>query len=624
MKLSCAFLALAVVALAAASPVPKKTLDKDTLMKQKMVYKLLFRVSQDELLPDLHERGTKWVLEEHKDVFTKPEIVDDFLVWYKEASEPHYLARGEPFSLFYTKHREYAIKLFKLFFFAKDFDTFMDVAVWARYHVNEGVFMYAFHTALLHREDAKDLMLPPLYEVNPHFYLTSDVMVKAFYAKMYGKDYTNEKPYIIEANYTGYPEPWDAEQVLSYFLEDVGMNTYNGFVALQYPSYMNETYYGVKFERRGEFYWYYLKQLYARYFLERLSHSFPDVKMVDYWKKVKVGYTPFITYPNGHEAPMRPKGIEPKDLDTNTVKQIFNYEKRIRDAIDFGAFVSDKHEYVVVDDHNGLELVGDAVFGTGDNHVSKRYYPSLFRSLMMLFGHITDPMHEFEVPPSVLEHAQTFMRDPLFFSIVKRVLHIFDQYTETLKPYTKDELIAPGVKIESVDVDKLNTFFDHFYVDMKNALPYREKEEIHMTFVRARQWRLNHKPFSYRVQVSSDKDMDAVVRVFIGPKYDYLHNEMHLDDMRKYMFEIDRFPYHLKAGKTVVERNSRDSEFFGGDSPSYMDLYGRIEKSLKGEENFVYEDNTHQCGFPERMMLPKGTKSGLPLTFYVIVSPYHK
>lgn len=92
-----------------------------------------------------------------------------------------------------------------------------------------------------------------------------------------------------------------------------------------------------------------------------------------------------------------------------------------------------------------------------------------------------------------------------------------------MEPYTREQLMFPGVSIEKIEMDRLITYFDEFYSDISQAVYYSEdelKKPENNFFVRAKQYRLNHKPFTYKIHVKSDKDTQAVVKIFVGPKYD--------------------------------------------------------------------------------------------------------
>ena len=121
------------------------------------------------------------------------------------------------------------------------------------------------------------------------------------------------------------------------------------------------------------------------------------------------------------------------------------------------------------------------------------------------------------------------------------------KYTALFSPCS--QLGYPGVKIENVDVGKLITYYDYFDIDLDNAVNVQVPEDGQYVDYRARQTRLNHKPFTYSINVTSDSTTDAYIRVFLGPKYDYLGREYNINDRRHYFVEIDRFPYNSKNWK---------------------------------------------------------------------------
>lgn len=97
------------------------------------------------------------------------------------------LPRGELSSLYYPKLRKETEALFRLFYYAKDFDTFYKTALWARVYINEMQFGEALYTAVTLREDTKFIQLPPPYEMYPYGFFNSEVLQKAHHAKLFGK-----------------------------------------------------------------------------------------------------------------------------------------------------------------------------------------------------------------------------------------------------------------------------------------------------------------------------------------------------------------------------------------------------------------------------------------------------
>ncbi|XP_015602886.1 hexamerin-like [Cephus cinctus] len=84
--------------------------------------------------------------------------------------------------------------------------------------------------------------------------------------------------------------------------------------------------------------------------------------------------------------------------------------------------------------------------------------------------------------------------------------------------------------------------------------------------------------------------------------------------------QVDLFDVKLKVGNNVVERSSKDSVYVVPDETSSHMYMEKIKKSMKSGEPFTYEKRS--SGFPERLFLPKGTKSGMPMQMFVYVSQY--
>lgn len=115
------------------------------------------------------------------------------------------------------------------------------------------------------------------------------------------------------------------------------------------------------------------------------------------------------------------------------------------------------------------------------------------------------------------------------------------RYKQHLPKYTHEDLVFPGVKVESVTVDKLVTFFDHFDSLISNAVSVRSHKEAQTMLIKARQHRLNHKPFTYHITVNSDKNVKAIIRVFLGPKYNVYGHEVDIIENYMNFIEMDEW-----------------------------------------------------------------------------------
>lgn len=227
--------------------------------------------------------------------------------------------------------------------------------------------------------------------------------------------------------------------------------------------------------------------------------------------------------------------------------------------------------------------------------------------------------------PTALDMYSTCLRDPVFWKLLKRITNIFVLFKKQLPTYTRDEFDFPGVKIDRITTDKLVTFMDDYDLDITNAM-YLDKTEVmkkrsDYVYV-ARMRRLNHHPFKVTVDVVSDKAVDAVVRIFIGPKFDCMGRLIHLEDLRLDMVEIDSFLYKLDTGKNTIVRNSMEMHGVIEQRPWTRRVLDRTLETMgvgvKMVDSWWYKT---RMGFPHRLLLPLGRRGGLHLQMYVIVTP---
>lgn len=228
--------------------------------------------------------------------------------------------------------------------------------------------------------------------------------------------------------------------------------------------------------------------------------------------------------------------------------------------------------------------------------------------------------------PTVLDMDRTCLRDPICWRILKRVGEFFNFFKTLLPKYTREELEFSGVKIEHIETDKLVTFMDEYDLDITNAV-YLDQSEMKkhtsdLIYV-ARMRRLNHHPFKVTVDVVSDKAVDAVVRVFLGPRFDCMGRLLsNVNDLRHDMVEIDSFLYKLETGKNTIVRDSLEMHGVIEQRPWTRNMWQRASDStglgVKMVDSWWYKS---RMGFPHRLLLPLGTKGGFPLQLFVIVTP---
>lgn len=142
---------LALVALVSGVTITKnvKYADNKLLEKQQKILEVLQHVHQQEVHTRLFDDAKNYKLLDNIDNYTNVKAVREFIQLYKTGI----LNFDDIFTVLNDDHREQVVALFHLFYYAKDWDTFYRTIVWARFHVNEGMFIYALHAATLHRKD---------------------------------------------------------------------------------------------------------------------------------------------------------------------------------------------------------------------------------------------------------------------------------------------------------------------------------------------------------------------------------------------------------------------------------------------------------------------------------------
>lgn len=224
-----------------------------------------------------------------------------------------------------------------------------------------------------------------------------------------------------------------------------------------------------------------------------------------------------------------------------------------------------------------------------------------------------------------MELFETSLRDPLFYVFYKRIFFFYDAFVTKLPEYKKSDLFFDGVKFESIEMDKLLTYFDHFTADITNAvdIPLDTKDNVktEMEF-KVQVPRLNHVPFSVKMKVSSEKEQKAVIMMFVGPKYDSYGNILNINDNRNNFWELDRWLVDLKSGENSFEHKSSDFSWFVNDRTTFYDLYKNLLTSINGGEKFALDMSEAHCGFPSRLMLPRGRVGGFAVQFFFMAMPY--
>lgn len=389
---------------------------------------------------------------------------------------------------------------------------------------------------------------------------------------------------------------------------------------LDYPFFVGDSKFNLFKDRRGELYLYMYQQLIARYYLERQANFMGPIEEFSWDQPIKTGYTPKISYWNGMPFYGRNDYYSlPKDQ-YYKIDLLKDYEARIRQVIDQGYLYLDDGTKIDFRQPESIDYLGNLINANPDSYDTDYYKYIEFFARLMYSG--SDYFYSgSKVWPSALMHFETSMRDPFFYQLYYRILSYYWQFKSYLPYYTFDQLNFKGFEIKNVVFDKLMTYFEYFDADISNAIPFGFSSDKFFDFsVFARQKRINHKPFTYTMDVFSEFAGKGVVRMYMGPKF---YDFKQLQYLKKYFVEVDQYVYDFVVGKNTVVRNSRDYFWSIRDRTSYSDLYKKIMMAYKGEDKFVLDMSEAHCGFPDRLLLPKGLPSGFEMTFYFIVTPYY-
>ncbi|XP_053610745.1 basic juvenile hormone-suppressible protein 2 [Plodia interpunctella] len=610
----------------------------DVKKRQILILKLLNHITEPCMYKEILDIGNNYRIEENVDLYTKVDVVKTFVRQVKLGLLP----RGEIFTLHIDRQLKEVVSMFHVLFYAKDFATFIKTACWMRIHCNEGMFVYALQVACRHREDCKGIILPPPYEIYPFFFVRGDVIQRSYLLKMrrglldeklcdlYGIKKTDKNVYIIDENIFDRRVNLNIEDRLRYFTEDIDLNTYYYYFHVDYPFWMKDDLINTKLRtRRFELTLYVYQQILARYYLERLSNGLGDIKVLSLDKPITKGYWPWLLLHNGVQMPMRTNNyVVLRDDNVNLLRLVETYEELIKQAIVKG-FITINGIRLELTKPEDIEVLGRLIYSkvektTDLTTLQVEAYRYLLVVLKAVLGLDTLSTDKYFVVPTVLDIYQTALRDPVFYQLQKRLILFVQLFKLRLPSYTKEELYFPGVKVDNVVVDKLVTYFDDYLMDMTNAVTLNEDEIKKTTSdmkILVRKRRLNHNPFKITLDVVSDKTVDAVVRIFLGPKEDDLGRLIDLNNNRLNFVELDSFLFKLVTGKNTIVRNSREMHNLVQDRLMTRDLWKRIDSITDVKDILIKELRNYHTGFPSRLLLPRGRVGGMRMVLYVCVTP---
>ncbi|XP_053638076.2 pseudohemocyanin-1 [Cherax quadricarinatus] len=516
------------------------------------------------------------------------------------------------FSVFNDTQREQALLLTNVLLQCQDWKTGISYAAYFRKHLNEEEFIYALYAAVRHSPLTRNVVLPPIYEILPHFFTSTEVLQKAYRAKI------TATPGKFVTDFTGTPN--NPEYRVAYFTEDIGLSTHYFNWHLEYPFWWNDTF-GPHIERKGETFFWIHHQLNNRFDAERLSNHLDLVQKLHWDETLHDGFHPHTTYKYGSFFPVRPDDIHIENVDhVAEVHDLVVLENRIRDAIDHGYIIDKEGSKVDIRNEEGIDILGN-IIESSLYSPNVEYYGSLNNLAHVLLGHQGDPHDRYHEAPSVLEHYETATRDPAFYQLHKYIDDLFRKHKDRLPPYNKEELEFHGVAINNINIDgPLETYLEDYEYSLVNAVD--DKDEVDNLEISTYIPRLKHKDFSFNVDIINNNDVDvlATIRIFAWPHRDSNGVIFPFNEGRWRAIELDKFFKTLKPGENHIVRKSVESSVTVPDVPSINTLHEKAEAALSGGSDLQQEQFVSAAGLPNRLLIPKGNEAGVEFKLVVAVT----
>ncbi|XP_045454185.1 phenoloxidase 1-like [Melitaea cinxia] len=536
------------------------------------------------------------------------------------------LPHDAEFSLFLPAHQKMADEVIDelLAVPENDLQQFLSTCVYTRVKINPQMFNYCYSVVLMHRKDTKNIPIQNLAETFPSKFMDSQVFSQARETAAVAAQGAPRVPIIIPRDYTA--TDLDIEHRMAYFREDIGVNLHHWHWHLIYPFSANQRSIVAK-DCRGELFYYMHSQIIARYNGERLNNSLARVKKFSNWDEpIPEAYFPKLdSLTTSRGWPPRQANMTWQDLNRPvdglklTVNDMKRWRRNIEEAIATGMVRNRDGTTKPLD----IDTLGN-MLEASILSPNPELYGALHNNGHSFTAYMHDPNHRYLEQFSVMADEATTMRDPFFYRWHAFIDDMCQKFKEStyVRPYTRSELENAGVQITSVrvesgtgEVNTLNTFWMQSDVDLSRGLDFSERGPVYARFTH-----LNHRPFRYVINVNNTgKARRATMRIFMSPKFDERNLPWILSDQRKMFIEMDRFVVPLNAGSNTITRLSTQSSVTIPFEQTFRDLSapgGDVRAPERAAFNFC------GCGWPQHMLVPRGTEPGMPYQLFVMLSNY--
>ncbi|XP_049766727.1 phenoloxidase 1-like [Schistocerca cancellata] len=543
-----------------------------------------------------------------------------------DLSEPMRLGKRENFSVFIPYHRQLAARVIEVLMGMRTTEDFRSAVAYCRENLNPLLFIYSFSVAMLHRPDTRNVNIPPLSETFPDKFIGGGLLNRAREeANIFQTDGTRV-PLRLPLDYTA--SDVEEEHRVAYFREDLGINLHHWHWHLVYPFDGPDVV--VRKDRRGELFYYMHQQIVARYNCERFCNKLGRVKRLQSLSEpIKEAYFPKLdSFVASRVWPPRNSNVTLSDVDREQeqlkfdIQDLERWRDRMFDAIHRGTVVQENGQEMQLTEDGGIDILGN-IMESSTISINRRYYGNLHNLGHVALALCHDPDNRHLETFGVMGDSATAMRDPVFYRWHAFVDDVFQEHKATLPPYTLQKLQFDNVNIAGFSVqtdgskapNQFETTYDQNDVNLTRGMDFTPRGNVF-----ARITHLNHKPFSYTINVNNKGPQRlGTVRIFLAPKFDERGITLLLRDQRLLFIELDRFTTNLKSGNNTIKRKSTESSVTIPFEQTFRDLTTNRPTDSEGLSRFNYCG----CGWPQHMLIPKGTPEGFPCELFVMISNYN-
>ncbi|XP_055610032.1 phenoloxidase 8-like [Uranotaenia lowii] len=523
-------------------------------------------------------------------------------------------------------HGEIATELIQLFLDQPDPDTLLGLAAYCRPRLNPELFQYCLCVALQHRDDSRDVPIPMAIETFPQKFVDATVLSE-LREEANAVEQGNRISIEVPPNFTA--DDREPEQKVAYFREDIGFNLHHWHWHLVYPPFGPRSV--VDKDRHGELFYYMHTQMLAHYNNNRFCNGLERVVPLENLREtIKVAYFPKLMNGSVNRTyPARYENMTLKDVNRDdfflflTVEDQEIFLKRITAAIDAGFVELPDGSKQSLKNKKGIDTLGNIIESSALS--VNDFYGNVHNDVHMLLSFIHDPEGLYMESYGVMADTSISARDPIFFRWHTMIDELCWRHKNTLDPYAEKDLLFLGVEVIQLQTllqgtgpapreNTLMTFWQRTQFNLGTGLDFNPTGDSFVTFTH-----LQHTPFTFRLQVrnSFSSPRQGTVRLYLIPTTDADGSNLGLKDRRRYAMELDSFKVVLQPGLTNIVRRSENSSV----TIPYERTFRNIQQSaLTGDQGFRFCN----CGWPDHLLIPKGTPTGTNYDLFAMVSDYDK